>query len=149
VTARRAVQLDAPLVRIMAAYGVGDTLNARATNYCTCMKYREIIADNLSKAGWSWGCVAAIDREGRTIFQEWLDQKNVGLMFWIKFDHVIRLMCSAANMIAKWVWRVRAIVVTKNQSGDRKTISRPLSETESNLAQIRNANQWASERKSH
>jgi hypothetical protein len=32
------------------------------------MKYWEIIADNLSKAGWSWGCVAAIDREGRTIF---------------------------------------------------------------------------------
>jgi hypothetical protein len=45
------------------------------------MKYREIIADNLRKAGWSWGCVATMDREGRTIFQEWLDQKNVGLMF--------------------------------------------------------------------
>jgi hypothetical protein len=24
------------------------------------MKYWEIIADNLSKAGWSWGCVSAI-----------------------------------------------------------------------------------------
>jgi len=32
------------------------------------MKYWEIIADNLSKAGWSWGCVAAVDREGRTIY---------------------------------------------------------------------------------
>jgi hypothetical protein len=28
----------------------------------------EIIADNLSKAGWSWGCVSAIDSNGRTIF---------------------------------------------------------------------------------
>jgi hypothetical protein len=28
----------------------------------------EIIADNLSKAGWSWGWVSAIDREGRTIW---------------------------------------------------------------------------------
>jgi hypothetical protein len=28
----------------------------------------EKIADNLSKAGWSWGCVSAIDREGRTIW---------------------------------------------------------------------------------
>jgi hypothetical protein len=28
----------------------------------------EIIADNLSKAGWSWGCVSAIDREWRTIW---------------------------------------------------------------------------------
>ena len=32
------------------------------------MKYWEAIADNLSKAGWSWGCVSAVDREGRTIF---------------------------------------------------------------------------------
>jgi hypothetical protein len=32
------------------------------------MKYLEIIADNLSKAGWSWGCVSALDCEGRTIF---------------------------------------------------------------------------------
>jgi hypothetical protein len=28
----------------------------------------EIIADNLSKAGWSLGCVTAIDAEGRTIW---------------------------------------------------------------------------------
>jgi hypothetical protein len=28
------------------------------------LKYWEIIADNLSKAGWSWGCVAAIDATG-------------------------------------------------------------------------------------
>jgi hypothetical protein len=27
----------------------------------------EIIADRLSAAGWSWGCVSAIDCEGRTI----------------------------------------------------------------------------------
>jgi hypothetical protein len=32
------------------------------------MKYWEIIADNLSKAGWSWGCIASVDRQGRTIF---------------------------------------------------------------------------------
>jgi hypothetical protein len=31
-------------------------------------KYREVIADNLSKAGWSWGCVSAIDSNGRTIW---------------------------------------------------------------------------------
>ena len=28
----------------------------------------ETIADNLSKAGWSWGCVSAIDPHGRTIW---------------------------------------------------------------------------------
>jgi hypothetical protein len=32
------------------------------------MKYWEIIADNLSKAGWSWGYVATVDRGGRTLF---------------------------------------------------------------------------------
>jgi len=28
----------------------------------------ERIADSLSDAGWSWGCLATVDREGRTIF---------------------------------------------------------------------------------
>jgi hypothetical protein len=32
------------------------------------VKYWEIIADNLSKAGWSWGWVSAVDCEGRTIW---------------------------------------------------------------------------------
>jgi hypothetical protein len=32
------------------------------------MKYWEIIADNLKKAGWSLGYVSAIDSRGRTIW---------------------------------------------------------------------------------
>ena len=32
------------------------------------LNYWEIIADNLSKAGWSWGCVSTVDSHGRTIF---------------------------------------------------------------------------------
>jgi hypothetical protein len=32
------------------------------------VKDREIIADNLSKAGWSWGCVSVLDAQGRTIW---------------------------------------------------------------------------------
>jgi len=32
------------------------------------VKYWEIIADNLSKAGWSWGCVSAVTSEGRIIW---------------------------------------------------------------------------------
>ena len=39
------------------------------------MKYWEIIADNLSKAGWSWGWVSAVDREGRTI---WIADAHCG-----------------------------------------------------------------------
>jgi hypothetical protein len=34
----------------------------------TRVKYWEIIADNLSKAGWSWGCVATVDSDARTIW---------------------------------------------------------------------------------
>ena len=32
------------------------------------VEYWEIIADNLSKAGWSWGCVSALNSNGRTIW---------------------------------------------------------------------------------
>jgi len=32
------------------------------------VKYWEIIADRLSKAGWSWGCVSTINSNGQTIF---------------------------------------------------------------------------------
>jgi hypothetical protein len=32
------------------------------------VNYWEIIADNLSKAGWTWGCVATVDSNGRTIW---------------------------------------------------------------------------------
>jgi hypothetical protein len=34
----------------------------------TEIRYWEIIGDNLSKAGWSWGCVAAVTIEGRIIW---------------------------------------------------------------------------------
>jgi hypothetical protein len=37
-------------------------------NLSRVKRYWEIIADNLSKAGWSWGWVAAIDSNGRTIW---------------------------------------------------------------------------------
>jgi hypothetical protein len=32
------------------------------------VKYWEIIADHLSKAGWAWGCVSAVNSHGRIIF---------------------------------------------------------------------------------
>ena len=36
---------------------------------CAPMKYYwETVADKLSKTGWSWGCVSAIDSHGRTIW---------------------------------------------------------------------------------
>ena len=49
------------------------------------MKDWEIIADNLSKAGWSWGCVSAIDRNGRPI---WITdaQRDDGKRFVVRAD---------------------------------------------------------------
>jgi hypothetical protein len=32
------------------------------------VKYWEIIANRLSAAGWSWGCVSAVDSSGQTIW---------------------------------------------------------------------------------
>ena len=45
------------------AFANDDFENARRVKY-----YWEIIADNLSKAGWSWGYVSAIDSNGQTIW---------------------------------------------------------------------------------
>jgi hypothetical protein len=48
------------------------------------VKYWEIIADNLSKADWSWGCVSAIDSNGRKI---WIaDAHRDGQRFVVRAD---------------------------------------------------------------
>jgi len=43
----------------------GIIMTARQIAARNRMQNWEIIADNLSKAGWSWGCVSAIDSNGR------------------------------------------------------------------------------------
>jgi len=51
------------------------------------VKYWEIIADSLSQAGWSWGCVSAIDSEGRTI---WIvDAHGYGRRFIVRADEML------------------------------------------------------------
>jgi hypothetical protein len=49
-------------------------------------KWWEIIADNLSKAGWSWGGVSAIDSKWRTI---WIADAHCGdgKRFVVRADH--------------------------------------------------------------
>jgi Zn ribbon nucleic-acid-binding protein len=34
------------------------------------MKYWEIIVDNFTRAGWSWGCVSAIDSNEPTVWMQ-------------------------------------------------------------------------------
>jgi hypothetical protein len=51
------------------------------------VKYREIIGDNLSKAGWSWGIVSAIDSHGRMI---WIvDAHREGKRFIVRADEIL------------------------------------------------------------
>jgi hypothetical protein len=50
------------------------------------VKYWEIIADNLSKAGWSLGWVSALNLEGRTI---WIvDAHGYGKRFIVRADEM-------------------------------------------------------------
>jgi len=49
-------------------------------------RYWQIIADNLSKAGFSYGYVSALDRKGRTI---WIvDAHGYGKRFIVRSDEI-------------------------------------------------------------
>jgi hypothetical protein len=48
------------------------------------MKYWEVIAENLSKGAWSWGCVDAVDPQGGTIFVA--DAHRDGKRFIVRAD---------------------------------------------------------------
>ena len=52
------------------------------------MKYWEIIADNLKKAGWSLGYVSAVDSKGRMI---WIADahRGDGQRFVVRADEVV------------------------------------------------------------
>ena len=72
------------------------------------MKPWEIIADNLSKAGWSWGFVSAIDSCGRTI---WIADAHHGdgKRFIVRADDKLRtfleLESAAAIQLVRLPWR--------------------------------------------
>jgi hypothetical protein len=53
------------------------------------MKYWEIVADNLSKAGWRWGCFATVDSNGQTIFVADAHRDN-GKRFIVTADEKLR-----------------------------------------------------------
>jgi tetratricopeptide (TPR) repeat protein len=51
------------------------------------VKYWETIADNLSKAGWSLGCVSAVDFQGRTVWI--LDADGYGKRFVVRAEEKV------------------------------------------------------------
>ena len=63
------------------------------------MKYREIIADDLSKAGSSWGCVSAVDSSGRTI---WIADahRDVGKRFVVHADEKLTAFLELESQLA-------------------------------------------------
>ena len=83
------------------------------------MKYREIIADNLSKAGGSWGCVAALDCEGRTI---WIvdAHRDDGKRFVVHADEILTAFLELESTLRdarKPCWPINAsrnVVIDEN-----------------------------------
>jgi len=59
----------------------------------------EIITDNLSNAGWSWGCVETTDREGRALWvvaadrnsQRFIVHADEKLTAFVELEAAIRL----------------------------------------------------------
>ena len=63
----------------------------------TGVKYWEIIADNLKKAGWSWGYVSAVDVKGRTI---WIaDAHRDGKRFVVRADELLTAFMELENSL--------------------------------------------------
>ena len=64
------------------------------------MKYWEIIADNLHKAGWSYGYLSAHHREGRTI---WIaDTHRDGKRFIVRADGMLAAFLELERAIHKF-----------------------------------------------
>jgi len=61
------------------------------------MKDWEIIADNLKKAGWSWGYVSAIDSNGRTIWVA--DAHGDGKRFVVRADEKLAAFVELESVI--------------------------------------------------
>jgi hypothetical protein len=80
-----------------------STLRKATKNYAKW----EIIADNLSKAGWSLGWVSALDLEARTI---WIvDAHGYGKRFIVRADEILTAFVeleSAARQSRK-IWALR------------------------------------------
>jgi hypothetical protein len=71
------------------------------------VKYWEIIADNLKKAGWSLGYVLAVDCEGRTIWIA-ITHRDDGRRFVVSADERLSTfpeLESAARHDRRLIWR--------------------------------------------
>ena len=79
-------------------------------------KYWEIIADNLSKAGWSWGCVSAVDSNGRTIFVADA-HRNDGKRFVVRADEKLTAFIELEAAIQ------RRVKVNRKRENDEQNLT--------------------------
>jgi hypothetical protein len=64
------------------------------------VKRWETIADNLSKTGWSWGCVSALDLEGRTV---WIaDAHGYGKRFIVHAEELLTAFLELQSEVHKF-----------------------------------------------
>jgi hypothetical protein len=63
------------------------------------MRYWETIADTLSASGWSWGCVSALDSNGRTIFVADAHRDN-GQRFVVRADEKLTAFLELESVIS-------------------------------------------------
>ena len=72
------------------------------------VKYWEIIADNIKRAGWSLGCVSTIDSNGRTI---WIADahRGDGKRFVVRSDEKLTVFLELESAI-------RALPTTRSRS---------------------------------
>jgi hypothetical protein len=97
----------------------------------------EIIADNLSKAGWSWGCVSAVDSNGRTIFIADAHRDD-GKRFVVRADETLTAFIELASRSAPSVPSLQQFGIThplpdprlelRNANGVAPRIKRQLAE---------------------
>jgi len=68
------------------------------------------MADNLSKAGWSWGCVSALDCEWRTI---WIvdAHRDDGKRFVVRADEILTAFQGLESNVLRLVELFESVVV--------------------------------------
>jgi len=81
------------------------------------VKYWEIIADNLSEAGWSWGYVSVLDSKGRTI---WITDAHRG--------DGKRYVVRADDRLTEFLELESTIRRLKANYGSRKSVGRRLTD---------------------
>jgi len=80
-------------------------LRSQTYGWPILVRHWEIIADNLSNTGWSWGCFVGMDSEGRDIFvvdahrdgQRFVVRSDEELTAFLELERAVRQAASGAS----------------------------------------------------